>query len=151
MPKRNIYMHYGLLIVTLMLAVVVSACGESSSPSSKREAAPTVDKRLAQLQNGADSGDAAAQYGLGRMYYNGDGVPKDAAKAAEWWQKAAAQGHAQAQRGLGWIYANGEGVPKDVAMAVEWYEKAAAQGYATARYNLGWMYYIGDGETKDVV
>src|SRR3989441_592974 len=146
---RNIYMHYGLLIVTLMLAVVVSACGESSSPSSEREAAPTAEKRLAQLQKEADSGDAVAQYDLGRMYYKGEGVPKDAAKAAEWHQKAAAQGHAEAQRGLGWIYANGEGVPKDVAKAVEWYQKAAARGHAEAQCGLGGMYYEGEGVPKD--
>ena len=103
MPTRNIYMHYGLLIVTSMLAVVVGACGDSSSPSSKREAATTAEKRLAQLQKGADSGDATAQYDLGRLYYKGDGVPKDTAKAAEWWHKAAAQGNAFGQARLGWM------------------------------------------------
>src|SRR2546425_10209072 len=117
---RNIYMHYGLLIVTLMLAVVVSACGESSSPSSEREAAPTAEKRLAQLQKEADSGDAVAQYDLGRMYYKGEGVPKDAAKAAEWHQKAAAQGDAEAQGLLAWMYNEGIGVPSVGALADAW-------------------------------
>src|SRR2546426_1120946 len=149
MRMRNVYLHYGLLIVTLMLAVVVSACGESTSPSSKREAAPTAEKRLAQLQKGADSGDAAAQYGLGWMYYDGDGVPKDAAKAAEWWQKAATQGDAPAQYGLGRMYYKGEGVPKDAAKAAEWWQKAAAQGDAAAQYGLGGMYYEGEGVPKD--
>src|SRR2546428_12564123 len=114
MPTRNIYMHYGLLIVTSMLAVVVSACGEPSSPS-KREAAPTAEERLAQLQKEADSGDTNAMYKLGVTYLRGDGVPKDAAKAAEWWQKAAAQGDAEAQRGFGRMYYDGDGVPKDAA------------------------------------
>src|SRR2546426_2118928 len=117
MSTRNVYMHYGLLIVTLMLAVVVSACGESTSPSSEREAAPTAEKRLAQLQKEADSGDAVAQYDLGRMYYKGDGVPKDAAKAAEWHQKAAAQGDAVAQELLALMYNEGKGVPNDGALA----------------------------------
>jgi hypothetical protein len=31
------------------------------------------------------------------MYRDGEGVPKDTAKAIEWLQKAASQGHAKAQ------------------------------------------------------
>src|SRR2546425_104126 len=166
---RNIYMHYGLLIVTLMLAVVVSACGESSSPS-KQEAAPSADKTSQKLdpsdvviptfseflvserqemQKKADSGDTNAMYELGRMYYDGAGVPKDAAKAAEWWQKAATQGNALAQNRLGSMYLNGEGVPKDIAKAAEWWQKAATQGHATAQAVLGKMYAYGEGVPKD--
>ncbi len=97
----------GKLFFALMLAAAVSACGESTSPSSKQEATPPVENSLAQLQKQADSGDATAQSDLGWMYDNGEDVPKDAAKAVEWWQKAAAQGHANAQSSLGWMYAKG--------------------------------------------
>jgi TPR repeat protein len=76
-------------------------------------------------------------------------VPKDAAKAVEWYLKAAAQGSAWAQYDLGGIYANGAGVPKDVAKAVEWYQKAANQGNAWAQYDLGWMYGKDEGMPKD--
>jgi hypothetical protein len=34
------------------------------------------------------------------MYYSGEGVPRDTAKAAEWFKKAAAQGNADAQANL---------------------------------------------------
>ena len=34
------------------------------------------------------------------MYYAGEGVPRDAAKAKEWFEKAAAQGNADAQANL---------------------------------------------------
>src|SRR2546425_9859263 len=147
---RNIYMHYGLLIVTLMLAVVVSACGESSSPSSKRETAPTAEERLAQLQKGADSGDADAQFNLGELYFKGEGVPQDYAQARQWWEKAAAQGDAKAQNNLGWLYANGMGVPQDYAQARQWYEKAATQGHADAQVNLGEVYGRGEGGAPEV-
>ena len=153
-------MHGGKLIFTLMLAVVVSACGESSSPSSKQKAAGSAGKSTAQppsfaeykvseSQKKADSGDAAAQYALGWMYANGEGVPMDAAKAVEWCQKAAAQGEAFAQLRLGWMYANGEGVPKDAAKAAEWYQKAAAQGNTLAQAELGGRYYKGEGVPKE--
>jgi TPR repeat protein len=102
----------------------------------------TLVARTAQL-------DAAAQYDLGMKYATGKGVPKDAAKAAEWFQKAAAQGHAAAQSNLGWMYASGDGVRKDAAKAVEWSQKAAAQGHADAQYMLGMMYGAGDGVPKD--
>src|SRR2546422_535443 len=152
MPMRNIYRHYGLLIVTLMLAVVVSACGESTSPSSsKQEAASTTEKGLVELKKEADSGDAVAQYDLGRMYAKGEGVPKDAAEAAEWFRKAATQGNALAQVKLGRMYYDGEGVPKDAAEAAEWWQKAAAQGDAPAQRGLGWMYANGEGVPKDAV
>jgi TPR repeat protein len=35
------------------------------------------------------------------MYGSGRGVPKDEAKAVQWFQKAAAQGHAEAKKHLG--------------------------------------------------
>src|SRR2546422_434692 len=150
MPMRNIYRHYGLLIVTLMLAVVVSACGESSSPSSsKQEAASTTENSLVELKKQADSGDAAAQFNLGWLYYDGRGVPQDYAQARQWYEKAAAQGNAKAQNNLGVLYQNGQGGLQDYAQARQWYEKAAAQGHAEAQWHLGEMYYDGKGVPKD--
>jgi TPR repeat protein len=35
------------------------------------------------------------------MYENGQGVPKDEAKAVHWYEKAAEQGEANAQKNLG--------------------------------------------------
>ena len=34
---------------------------------------------------------------LGKLYRDGDGVPKDKEKAAEWFRKAADQGHKEAE------------------------------------------------------
>ena len=47
----------------------------------------------------ADQGHAYAQYYLGLMYANGEGVPEDDAEAVRWFRLAADQGHADAQ---GW-------------------------------------------------
>src|SRR5205807_420797 len=46
-------------------------------------------------------GDAKAQYGLGFMYREGRGVPRDDAEAVRWYRKAAEQGDAMAQHALG--------------------------------------------------
>lgn len=56
------------------------------------------------LQKSAQQGDKEAQFQLGVMYENGQGVLKDPAKAVSWYQKAAAQNHALAQNNLGWAY-----------------------------------------------
>jgi uncharacterized protein len=67
----------------------------------------------------AEQGEASAQYNLGVMFDNGQGVPQDYATAVSWYRKAAEQGHAAAQNNLGLIFANGgQGVPQDYATAV---------------------------------
>ncbi len=65
------------------------------------------------------------------MYYNGEGVPQDYAKALQWWHKAAEQGDAKAQHNLGLMYDYGLGVPQDYVQAHMWYNLAAS------RYPLG--------------
>ena len=99
----------------------------------------------------AEKGDADAQYNLGWMYADGEGVPEDDKEAVKWYRKAAEQGHADAQYSLGLMYADGKGVPQDDKEAAKWYRKAAEQGYATAQYNLGNMYYKGSGVLEDDV
>ncbi len=48
-------------------------------------------------RNAAEQGHADAQFNLGTMYANGDGVPEDDATAMKWYRKAAEQRHAHAQ------------------------------------------------------
>ena len=101
------------------------------------------------VRQAAEQGDATAQFNLGNMYANGEGVPQDAAEAVRWYRLAAEQGDADAQFNLGVMYANGEGVPKDNAEAVRWYRLAAEQGLASAQFNLGSMCANGEGVLKD--
>ena len=101
------------------------------------------------LRAAAEEGDAAAQFDLGKRYYNGDGVEKDHAEAVKWYRKAAEQGHADAQNALGDCCYFGNGTAKDWAEAVKWYRKAAEQGHADAQNNLGICYKNGRGVTQD--
>ncbi len=80
------------------------------------------------VSQGRRPGHAEAQYLLGALYYNGQGVPQDYAQAAQWYRKAAGQDNADAQSILGFLYDNGQGVPQDYAQAAEWYRKAAEPG-----------------------
>ena len=79
-----------------------------------------------------EQGHAEAQFKLGVMYANGQGVAPDIAEARKWWRKAAEQGHAGAQDVSG-LLAGG----MNYAGAAEWYRKAAEQGDADAQYKLG--------------
>ena len=97
----------------------------------------------------AEQGNARAQYSLGIMYKNGQGVPQDYAAALKWYRLAAEQGNADAQYSLGVTYDLGQGVPQDYAAAVKWYRLAAEQGLAHAQYNLGFMYAQGQGAPQD--
>ena len=83
------------------------------------------------LQDGltaAQAGDAIAQYNLGVMYSDGNGVIKDGAEAVRWYRLAADQGLAEAQSNLGGMYFEGSGVPRDIVTAHMWLNIASANG-----------------------
>ena len=54
----------------------------------------------------AEQGDASAQFNLGLMYYDGEGVPQNYKTAVKWYSLAAEQGYADAQFNLGLMYYN---------------------------------------------
>jgi hypothetical protein len=109
-------------------------------------------QELSALEQQAASGDAAAQCGLGLMYAEGKGVPKDDSQAVLWVRRAAEQGNAEAQDALGALYGNGESVLQDDAEAALWFRKAAEQSDIDAQYNLGALYFEeweGQGGSQD--
>jgi TPR repeat protein len=79
----------------------------------------------------AEAGDTAAQFNLGTMYLDGQGVPQDETEAVRWFRAAADQGYTKAQRNLGEMYAIGKGVKRDYIQAHMWLNLCAASGNAT--------------------
>lgn len=106
---------------------------------------------LREWQPLAMQGHAVAQYNLGLLYSNGQGVPKDDAQARQWYEKAAVQGHAIAQVNLGGLYDYGRGGLQDFKMAARWYLRSANQGNDLAQRRLGLLYERGDGVPQDFV
>ena len=86
------------------------------------------------LSDLAAAGDSDAQNLIAVMYENSEGIARDLAKAASWYEKAARQGHAEAQLNLGVLFENGEGVPRSEERAAYWYSKAAENGGLLAQY-----------------
>jgi TPR repeat protein len=103
------------------------------------------------IRKAAKAGNPEAQFRLGVMYGNGDGVGLDYRQARTWFEKAAAQGHQSALITLAWMYANGTGVESDEDRARDFFLKAAELGSAKAQYVVGTMYRFAQyGVKKDI-
>jgi len=75
----------------------------------------------------AEQGHADAQFVLGTMYRDGQGVAQDYTETLRWWRKAAELGVVDAQYALGNMYAGGSGIAQDAILAYMWYSIAALQ------------------------
>lgn len=118
------------------------------------------------LRYAADGGETLAQWKLGRMYADGDGVRRDDAKAYDYFSRLVehfdADEPAPNERPLaanafvavGVYLRNGVAAAKiapDAGRAFELFRYAATYfGDADAQYNLGRMYLDGDDVRKDV-
>lgn len=83
----------------------------------------------------ADSGNAEAQYWLGRIYDAGRLLPKDAEKSVRWYQKSAQQGYAPAEYAVCLMHANREELESERCM---W--RAAEKGVPEAQFWIGVAY-----------
>lgn len=108
------------------------------------------EEAFASLLPSARTGNAPAQYVVGLMYANGQGVEQSFYEAAKMYRLAGEQGHAGAQVNLGSLYENcyGNG-PCNAEAGANWYRRAAEQGDAVGQYNLAVMYAAGRGVAED--
>jgi len=120
---------------------------------------------LAALEYAAEGGESLAQWKLGRMYADGDGVPHDDAKAFEYFSQIVENYNeddadprqapfvSSAFVALGVYNLNGianSGIAPNSARAREMFHYAAVNfGDANAQYNLARMYLDGTGTEKD--
>lgn len=88
---------------------------------------------------GGDALQLAALRAEARAYEHGEGVPRDAIRAAKIYCEAAGSGDAEAQYNLGWMHANGRGVVRDDAVAAYFFTLAARQGHAQAQSMLRYV------------
>ena len=92
---------------------------------------------------------------MAKHYQTGDGVPKDAAEAFKWMQKAAqnqtqGSGVDDAIYDLALMYENGEGVSQDVSEAHNLFLQAATEyRQSDATFRVGQMYEKGEGVPQD--
>src|ERR1700693_4204681 len=94
----------------LLLLALGEAQGQQTAPRAQQSSLELYSAEvkgnkvaLQQLRIRAEQSNAEAQNNLGWMYAHGEGVPKDAIQAVNWYRKAAEQGNVDAQFGLGWM------------------------------------------------
>ncbi|MCJ8269850.1 MAG: sel1 repeat family protein, partial [Psychrosphaera sp.] len=94
-------------------------------------------KAIFWLNKAADQELAVAQYELGVMYDNGEGVKEDDIHAITWYRKAANQGYAPAQNNLSWNLAtNQNALLRNGEEAVAWAKKTTKGTGANDYQNL---------------
>ena len=119
-----------LLLITPLLATADSnSLIISSSARCLLNSLPEeLPEALAACEGMASSGNSQAQYELGNIYYQGQLVERDLAKALKWFELASLQGHAEAQQTLGMMFFRGEGVPANNVQAYVVLKMAAVNG-----------------------
>ena len=127
------------LLASLFLIITLGmAQGANAGPLEDGEAALSrgdYATALSLFRPLAAQGNAKAQFTLGYMYDNGEGVVQDHKEAVKWYRLAAAQGYAQAQNNLGLMYESGRGVDRDYVRAHMWFNLGASNGDFVASWN----------------
>lgn len=100
---------------------------------------------LITLIDRAEAGDAMACITLGRLYFSGLGVPRDAKRAETLYYSAELSGEADILRMLGAMYLNGDCAREDNTRAAWLFKKAAQKNDALSQYYIGQMYREGIG------
>jgi len=148
------------------IPMVVAQPGAGAAAAIKKVVpASTPDTSLTSLQYAAEGGHPIAQWKLGRMYANGDGVTQDDLRAFEYFSRIA-NAHAEdnpsapqsaivanAFVALGRYYLNGipnSTIKSDPERAREMFSYAASYfGNADAQYDLARLYLQGVGTSRD--
>jgi TPR repeat protein len=138
-----------LLVVLVLFPLAAAALSDREALGLFNRARSGSAAALAELRKAAQSGDAPAQFQLGRAYSHGASVPRDDATAARWVEQAAEQGHLEAQSNIGFLYSGGQGVPRDNDKAIAWWTRAAERGFAEAQFNLAIAYQQGKLTAKN--
>jgi TPR repeat protein len=113
------------------------------------------------LTEANNQGNEQAEYLLGLLYAQGDGVAQDPDQSRYFLGKAADQNYGPAQYALGEMLLNAEFDDSDqqgnqdkalkakISRGVSLLQRSATAGYAPAQYRLGLMYYNGEGVETD--
>jgi hypothetical protein len=94
----------------------------------------------ASFQNACDHGDGESCFLLGSLYFAGQGVPKDAARAFTLLQQSCADGWMRGCSGVAECYRTGAGTTVDSSRAIAEFDKACKGGVASSCFSASAMY-----------
>lgn len=119
-----------------MLLLLAMACNADPDVDLARAEAYAMDGDFAPAwciwEPLAREGNASAQFNLGWLYRNGNGVAANDERARQLWEQAARSGHAEAQMALAMLYGQQGSSMENQSQAIYWYRKAAEQGIEDA-------------------
>ena len=93
----------------------------------------------------SEEGDIFAQFELGYMYLNGNGVKEDKEEGIRWLKKSAEEGYWYSMNWLGDIYES----QRKYDEAAKWYKRSFEKGYDLGGLELGKYYHNGSGVQQD--
>jgi|HubBroStandDraft_1064217.scaffolds.fasta_scaffold04801_5 hypothetical protein len=100
------------------------------------------------FQSACDRGDSESCFLLGSLYYAGQGVAKDPARAFHLFQQSCKGGWPRGCSGLAECYRSGQGAAADTALALENYNKACHAEIAPSCFSAASMYRALDNERE---
>ncbi|GAB5367566.1 hypothetical protein AAMO2058_001241400 [Amorphochlora amoebiformis] len=103
------------------------------------------------LEKAANAGHLDAEYSMGCLHLEGNGVERDDRKALEYLLRSANKGHTQALFVLGDVLMRGKGVPRDEKKGIGFILQAAVLGNPTAEFAIGSLHATGKGLVRDPV
>ena len=110
-----------------------SACSTAAATPAR----PTWPGRRSGSRSPPRAGNTGAQFSLAMMYWRGEGVEKDEARAAALMAQAAEGGQPEPMYLFGQFRRMGIGGPVDLAEAETWLRRAAARGHVKAMVAVG--------------
>ena len=98
-----------------------------------QDVAPFGTDSLEETYKNALLGDSDAEYNLGMIYLNGEGIAIDSTEAIKWFKLSSAQNNMKADYQLALCLEKGIGISKDKNLAMYYYQKAADAGHRKAK------------------
>jgi TPR repeat protein len=130
-----------LTSMTALLGLLVFAAVQTTTPEAGNDPAS--------LKRRCEAGALELCYQLGLLYQEGEGVPKDQARAVALYQRACGKPVDSGCFVRGYAYDGGPGVVLRPRRAASLFKAACDAGLAAGCFDLGLMYVSGDGVPRD--
>ncbi len=138
-----------LLLAAFSLPAVTASSAQTVNPQTGTVCEPQPTD-MDGVRSKAETGDASAEYELGRSMLSPRPTDSEFASAMPWFRRSAEQGYAPAEYMYGSVFR--EGRWRDPKQLVYWWTKAAEQGNVLAQFWLGAFYEEGRyGVKRDYV
>ena len=142
-----------ILLLTLITTINLTANPFSQMRPNVEVAKSQTSQKYFYAKRAAEKGNARAQYDLGLMYANGNGVAKNEALALMWFNRAAQNNFSKSSTAKKVVRSRVQ-APKVVrtkgtSQKFKFAKKAAKRGNARAQFDLAMMYHKGEGVSKN--